>query len=417
MIHQEQRLLRHRGSRPLLGGRIGIRSVKKAQIRVALESLAGRQRDPPAVLVCSALERHGVDTVWAAVQGRHARLAAGGALFFLLVQPAFVERAREQIALISRETETPLEHFRIFEGDITKTDLELSPAESEVVRRETSTLFHLAAIYDLAVERALAMRVNVAGTRNINSFARTILNLRRYHYVSTCYVAGLRKGVILENELRHNAGFRNAYEETKYLAELEVEDLKSELPITIHRPAVVCGDSRTGETAKYDGIYYLIQYLRMWPEALTLVNIGNRDVQLNLVPVDFVIDAMVAEQPLIKPAVVSTKGVVASGSPLASQAGADMLARGGNVVEIATALNGRGAVVGVPSELVRPALMLPFAEKISGLPHAAVPYFFLSQTYDTSRARELLEPHGVRCPRFPDYVKNLISFVEQHPRL
>src|SRR6266516_2167895 len=334
------------------------------------------------------------------------RLAADGARFFLLVQPAFVERARQQIALVSRETETSLENFRILEGDITKADLELSAADSEVVRRETSTLFHLAAIYDLAVERKLAMRVNVAGTRNMNSFARTIRKLRRYHYVSTCYVAGLRKGVILENEMRHNAGFRNAYEETKYLAELEVEGLKSELPNTIHRPAVVCGDSRTGETAKYDGIYYLIQYLRMWPEALTLVNIENRDVQLNLVPVDFVIDAMVA---LAKDdRAIGATLQLADPAPLATHQLFN---------EIATALNGRGAVVGVPSELVRPALMLPFAEKISGLPHAAVPYFFLSQTYDTSRARDLLEAHGVRCPRFPDYVKNLISFVEQHPRL
>lgn len=334
------------------------------------------------------------------------RLAADGVRFFLLVQPAFVERARAQIALISRETETPLENFRIFEGDITKADLELSPADSDVVRRETSTLFHLAAIYDLAVARDLAMRVNVEGTRNINSFARTIRNLGRYHYVSTCYVAGLRKGVILENELQHNAGFRNAYEETKYLAELEVEALKSELPVTIHRPAVVCGDSRTGETAKYDGIYYLIQYLRMWPEGLTLVNIGNREVQLNLVPVDFVIDAMAA---LAKDdRAIGATVQLADPAPLATHQLFN---------EIATALNGRGAVVGVPSELVRPALMLPFADKISGLPHAAVPYFFLSQTYDTSRARELLESHGVRCPRFPDYVKNLISFVEQHPRL
>src|SRR5439155_26603456 len=209
--------------------------------------------------------------------------------------------------------------------------------------------------------------------------------------------AGLRKGVILENELRHEAGFRNAYEETKYLAELEVEGLKSELPITIHRPAVVRGDSHTGETAKYDGIYYLIQYLRMWPAALTLVNIGNRDVQLNLVPVDFVIDAMVAlaEDDRAIGATVQ----LADPAPLATYQLFN---------EIATALNGRGAVVGVPSEVVRPALMLPFADKVSGLPHAAVPYFFLSQTYDTSRARELLEPYGVRCPRFSDYVKNLI---------
>ena len=70
------------------------------------------------------------------------------------------------------------------------------------------------------------------------------------------------RGLIREDELEHTAGFRNHYEESKYLAELSVEKLKSELPITIHRPAVVVGDSRTGEITKYDGIYYLIHYLR-----------------------------------------------------------------------------------------------------------------------------------------------------------
>src|SRR6266480_7750993 len=193
------------------------------------------------------------------------RLAPERVRFILLVQPALLERARDEVAQIASETGAARGNFQIVEGDITRDGLGMAGAELETARRETTTLFHLAAIYDLAVERELAIRVNVAGTRNINSFARTIRNLRRYHYVSTCYVAGLRKGVILENELRHNAGFRNAYEETKYLAELEVEGLKSELPITIHRPAVVCGDSRTGETAKYDGIYYLIHYLLKWP--------------------------------------------------------------------------------------------------------------------------------------------------------
>src|SRR5712691_1817489 len=193
------------------------------------------------------------------------RLAAERVRFILLVQPALRERAREEVEQIARETDAARADFQIVEGDITRDDLGMPSAEIETARRETTTLFHLAAIYDLAVERDLALRVNVGGTRNVNNFAGTIRKLRHYHYVSTCYVAGKRKGLILETELRHDAGFRNHYEETKYLAETEVEALKSELPVTIHRPAVVCGHSRTGETAKYDGIYYLIHYLRRWP--------------------------------------------------------------------------------------------------------------------------------------------------------
>jgi len=96
----------------------------------------------------------------------------------------------------------------------------------------------------------------------------------------------------MQTELEHDAGFRNFYEDTKYLAELEVEQLRSELPVTIFRPSVVAGDSETGETTKYDGIYYLSRYLLKWPSVLSAFNIGNSVVTLNLVPVDFVVEAM-----------------------------------------------------------------------------------------------------------------------------
>src|SRR5262249_4564303 len=49
------------------------------QYRLALQSLAGRE-DPPAVLTCSALHGRGGESVWEAVAGRHARLAATGGL-------------------------------------------------------------------------------------------------------------------------------------------------------------------------------------------------------------------------------------------------------------------------------------------------------------------------------------------------
>jgi nucleoside-diphosphate-sugar epimerase len=334
------------------------------------------------------------------------RLAAEGARFLLLVQPAFMERAREEVARIASETNvTPL-NFQLIEGDITQPDLGVAPLKLERARAETTTLFHLAAIYDLAVERNLALRVNVEGTRNVNRFALTLPALRRYHYVSTCYVAGLRTGVILETELRHSAGFRNFYEETKYQAELEVEALKEQLPVTIHRPAVVCGDSRTGETAKYDGIYYLIHYLRKQPSLLSLVNIGNRQVSLNLVPVDFVVEAMTA----------MTKDERAIGATLAL-ADPNPLTTHELFETIARTLAGRGSRITAPARLVRSSLSLPFSETITGLPHSGVPYFFLNQTYDTARARKLLDAHGIHCPSFPDYVGSLIEYVERHPKL
>jgi nucleoside-diphosphate-sugar epimerase len=334
------------------------------------------------------------------------RLAMEGARFLLLVQPAFMERARTDAARIADQTGTARSNFRILEGDITETGLGLSPDDLEAARLETTSLFHLAAVYDLAVGHELAMRVNLEGTRNVNRLAREMKNLRRYHYVSTCYVAGRRTGLILETELRHEAGFRNYYEETKYLAELEVEALKRELPVTIHRPSVVCGDSRTGETAKYDGVYYLIHYLRMQPALLSLFNIGNYQVQLNLVPVDFVVEAINA--------LAQDERAVGATVQLADP---DPLTTHDLFELIAQSIAGRGSRLTIPAPLVHSSLLLPFSPPVTGLPRAGVPYFFIDQKYDTTLARELLEPHGLRVPPLPSYINALVEFVARHPKL
>ncbi|HEX8458142.1 MAG TPA: SDR family oxidoreductase [Pyrinomonadaceae bacterium] len=335
-----------------------------------------------------------------------ARGGGGEARFLLLVQPSFVARARAEIARLSAETNVSAGRFRIIEGDITRPRLGMSETEFGEARAETTMLFHLAAIYDLGVRREVALRVNVEGTRNVNDFARACTHLRRYHYVSTCYVAGLRTGLIREDELEHTAGFRNFYEETKYLAELEVERLKAELPVTIHRPAVVCGDSQTGETVKYDGIYYLIKYLRMWPRLLSLANIGNRDVRLNIVPVDFVVAAMAALSR--DEHAVGATVQLADPRPLTT---AELFET------ISHALIARGSRLRLPKPLVRATLGLPLSETWTKLPRVGVPYFFLKQTYDTTRADALLAPHGVSCPPFPTYVRALINFIARHPEL
>jgi len=334
------------------------------------------------------------------------RLSTEGARFMLLVQPELAARAREDVARIIEETGTPIERFQVMEGDITRPNLGLTKADGEAAHNEATMLFHLAAIYDLGVARERALLVNVTGTRHVNSFARSLLNLRRYHYVSTCYVAGRRTGLIREDELQHTAGFRNYYEETKYLAELEVEELKRELPVTIHRPSVVCGDSRTGEAAKYDGVYYLINYLRMQPALLSLVNIGNREVRLNVVPIDFVVEAMAT---LAFDERAAGKTVqLADPAPLTTHEIFETIAR---------SLAGRGSRITAPAPLVRTSLNLPISESLSGLPRVGVPYFFLNQTYETATAKSLLDPHGVRCPPFTSYVDALVDFVARHPKL
>lgn len=334
------------------------------------------------------------------------RLAKAGTRFMLLVQPQLLEKARQDIERIASAANTAPENFRLIPGDITKADLGMTADEADAVRQQATAVFHLAAVYDLGVDEKLARKVNFEGTKHVNDFVVMIENLRRYNYISTCYVAGMREGTVRENELEHRAGFRNYYEETKYDAEVAVEKLKSALPVTIYRPSVVCGDSRTGETPKYDGIYYLIRYLRKFPKLLSAINIGNPNVRLNFVPVDFVVEAIAAlsqdEQAIGKTV------QLADPAPLTTEE---------TFNAVSEALGGHKSFLTPPEKLAEWVLMQPIAPVISGLPNFGVPYFFLKQTYDTSVANSLLGPHGVSCPPFNTYVKNLCEFVEKHPDL
>lgn len=334
------------------------------------------------------------------------RLAGPETQFFLLVQPQFVEKAIAGIEDIVEITGVPPECFSIVEGDITKPGLGIDADDLETIRYETTDVFHLAAAYDLAVERDLAYSVNVEGTREVNALVRSLKQLRRYNYISTCYVAGRRDGRILETELEHDAGFRNFYEETKYLAEVEVEAMKPDLPVTIHRPSVVVGDSETGETAKYDGIYYLIKYLQIAPTLLRLVNVGNDKVRLNLVPVDFVVESIAA---LARdPEAEGRTLAIADPEPLTTAELFDVIAK---------EMTGRRSEFHPPASISEWFLNTRISPRLTGLPAVGVPYFFISQTYDTSNASELLAKHGIECPRFDSYIGPLLEFVDEYPDL
>ena len=332
------------------------------------------------------------------------RLARKECNFILLVQPSLVMRAHDEINRIASLTGRSVAEFQFVEGDIAEPNLALNASDLELVQQETTRVFHLAAVYDLAVPEDVAMRVNVGGTRNVVALARSLPHLKQFHHVSTCYVAGKREGVILESELRHEAGYRNYYEESKYLSELEVDSAKGDLPVTIYRPSVVCGDSRTGETGKYDGVYFLINYLLKWPSLLSTINIGNHKVSLNLVPVDFVVDAMAALA--FDERAIGKTLQLADPSPLTTNQLFNT---------IASSIDGHRSKITAPAKWVRFFLMLPPSPRITGLPHHAVPYFFVRQLYDTRQAGELLAAQGIQCPPFETYVDRIVDFARQHP--
>ncbi|MGE5222901.1 MAG: SDR family oxidoreductase [Omnitrophica WOR_2 bacterium] len=211
-----------------------------------------------------------------------------------LVQSAYRPQAEAQAKKIVTEIGCPQARLHLVDGDITRTDLGLGKSYAGLAE-DTTEIYHLAAVYDAGVKREFAERVNVGGTRNMLDFAAACTNLARFHYVSTCYVSGHHVGRFSEDDLECDQSFNNYYEETKFKAEVEVQRCMTDgLPASIYRPSIVAGDSRSGATQKFDGIYYMLRFLLRQPRFLALIpRVGNpKQYEINVVPRDFVVDAI-----------------------------------------------------------------------------------------------------------------------------
>ncbi len=143
-----------------------------------------------------------------------------------LIQAKFAEESRLKVEAILAEQPELAGRIELIEGDITAPDLGLGrdPAATDELRHSIGEIYHLAAIYDLSVARRVGMRINVDGTRHMLDFAENCPELTRFHYVSTCYVSGTHPGIFTEADLDKGQEFNNYYEETKYLAEVDVQE-------------------------------------------------------------------------------------------------------------------------------------------------------------------------------------------------
>jgi thioester reductase-like protein len=309
-----------------------------------------------------------------------------------LVEPRMVARAR---ALAPDGVD-------VQPGDITDARLGLDERTYERLAGEVVRVFHLAAVYDLAVGAELAERVNVAGTQHVVDFCRRATNLERHHYISTAYVAGERSGLVLEDDLAKGQAFKNFYESTKFAAEIVVRASMDDIPTTIYRPAIVVGDSQTGETQKFDGPYYLLR--SMAGPLGSLLQIGRGDAPFNVVPVDFVVDAIAAG--------ASDAGAVGhtlhlvDPEPVSSHELARLLA-----VEY----TGREPKLPLPPGVVDRSLRFAVVRKaFGGTPRQSIVYLNHPVTFDVAQASEVLGRNGLRCPRFPDYVGAMVAFYRAH---
>lgn len=315
-----------------------------------------------------------------------------------LVQEKFSERAIELL----RELE-PGQRARVelLEGDVASMDLGLSGKELLALAQEVDVIHHCAAATYLGVERDVAERLNVEGVREVLELAREASHLERLVHWSSALVSGKRRGVVHEDELERGP-FRNVVEETRWRGERLVREAAATLPITILRPSILVGDSTTGEIDRFEGPYLLVMLMLSAPVDLRVPLPGSGDVALNLVPIDYVVDAgwTIASDPrstgrtfhLVDPQPASAREVF----QLIAQAAGRPSPRGSVPTNLATAL-----------------LRTPGLERFANVPRAFLEQLATAVTYDDRGAREILGADGPSCPRFATYVDVMVEFVRR----
>jgi thioester reductase-like protein len=290
----------------------------------------------------------------------------------------------------------------LLDGDITKEGLGLSDYLRREIAEKLTHCIHLAALYDLTAAYSPSYSCNVIGTENVITFVKGCKNIQRFCYFSTAYVSGNEKGKILESILTEPAGFRNYYEQTKYEAERKVRMYMDELPTTIFRPGIIVGDSRTGETIKFDGPYFMMQFLRRL-SALPIPYIGRTASEIHLVPVDFIINASVF---LLhdKRGESKTYHLLSPSSPKIQDA----------YTLICKELNNKKPSWHLPRTIADRMLSINFISKWLGVPRETISYFSHEAEYDTSQLVEDLEGTGITCPSFKEYVTVLVRYYKEN---
>lgn len=317
----------------------------------------------------------------------------------LLVEPHMESAAREAVAQIGAD------HTEIYAGNITQPHLGLSSEQYERLAAEVTVCYHLAAIYDLAAPLELAQKVNVSGTGNVLELCQRCERLERLNYMSTAYVGGTRVGVCYEHELELGQAFKNHYESTKFQAEVWVRQAMDRIPITIHRPAIIVGDTTTGTTQKFDGPYYMLRLISLAQRLRAPIpQFGRSEAPFNVVPIDSIVTSVIRAS-ADKQAVGETFHWVDPDPPTARQA----------LELLSEAYAHRKPSLSIPPALVSLALHVPAVQRqFSGAPHQAIRYLNHPVRFDCRNAQELLARHGTNFPPFAGYVETIVDFFKQH---
>jgi len=342
-------------------------------------------------------------------------LARRGSTVYFLVRPG----SEAKVAGLLADWGVSKARAIAVSGDLTAKKLGVAADVMKNLKGQITAVYHLAAVYDLGADEDSQVQVNVEGTRNVVDFAKAV-DAGHLHHVSSIAAAGLYEGVFREDMFDEAEGLEHPYFMTKHESEKIVRK-ESKVPWTVYRPAMVVGDSRTGEMDKIDGPYYffkLIQRLRQFlPPWFPAV--GLEGGRINIVPVDFVVDAL----DHISHAKAALKGKCFHlVDPVGYRVGdvLDIFGKAAHAPRMNLFVNAallgfipksvkKGLLAIAPVRRVRNAVM-----KDLGLPEDILTFVNYPTRFDCRETDAALKGSGIACPRLDDYAWRLWDYWERH---
>ncbi|MGV3728229.1 SDR family oxidoreductase [Hydrogenophaga sp.] len=303
-------------------------------------------------------------------------------------------------------------------GDLTSKKLGVSADDVKALKGQIDHFYHLAAVYDLEADAESQIAVNVDGTRNTVEFAKAI-GAGHFHHVSSIAAAGLYEGVFREDMFDEAEGLDHPYFMTKHESEKIVRQ-ECKGPWSVYRPAAVVGDSRTGEMDKIDGPYYFFKLIQRLRQILPpwMPSVGLEGGRINIVPVDFVVDALdhISHQKR------SSGACFHLVDPMGYRVGdvLDILSKAAHAPKMNLFVN--AALMGfIPKSVKKGLMALAPVRRVYkavmqdlGLPEDMMTFVNYPTRFDCRDTLAALKGSGIACPNFKDYAWRLWDYWERH---
>jgi NAD(P)-dependent dehydrogenase (short-subunit alcohol dehydrogenase family) len=298
-------------------------------------------------------------------------------------------------------------------GDLAEARLGVDPEQLPKIDH----FFHLAAIYDMTADEEANRIANVEGTRHAVELANAI-QAGCFHHVSSIAAAGLYKGLFREDMFDEGQKLDHPYHRTKFESEKIARD-QTQGPWRVYRPAIVVGNSETGEMDKIDGPYYFFTAIKLARHYLPgwFPLVGPEFGYTNIVPVDYVAAALdhIAHQPGLDGQAFH----LCNPKPQRSGDVMNAFARVAHAPQMSIRIDTR-LLQALPKGTLSMLMQLPAARGVRnailadfGIPAEVLEYVGLTAEFDTRDAERALEGSGISVPPLDSYAAKLWDYWER----